>query len=260
MKSHWPLIIAVFAGLARADGLQVAPEYPPHIPIVLEKPEYNPPILQPGVEAEVDVAWKFDDGAKFLPGPGDTIHVWATPGAHVVEAIVVATLFKQEDVLGPDMKAKTIKVFVGTDIVRWEKSFVVSGRAPNPPPPVPPEPEPEPEPDVDPDYPFQGMAVLVVDDASKRMHLTATQQRIWTSSKLFDWLDEHTAVDGTGHAYRFWDTGQSAQNAHEFWRNGIRANRPSLPWYHVTNGKKSAEGPLPGSVDEFINVLEAFRK
>lgn len=107
--------------------------------------------------ATVLFMWRTDAASRsILSEKGDQIYVWAPPGEHFVEAIVIVQTFKTLKVLVPDPddpnkppKTETLKIQDTIDVQRYDKTYRVSGTVPpgpNPPGPNPPGPNPPPTP------------------------------------------------------------------------------------------------------------------
>lgn len=94
--------------------------------------------------------WTVDSKSKYRGVPEEAptkIHVWAPPGQHSVEAIVIVKLFETYTIVVNKETGETreIRVPVNFDIQRYSKNYTV-GNAPNPPPDNPDNPDPPPGP------------------------------------------------------------------------------------------------------------------
>ena len=107
--------------------------------------------------------------------------------------------------------------------------------------------------------PIHGPAfrLLIVEETSDRPRLPASQQAIFTSVSLRQYLKSHcvTEADGTP-AFRMID--KDAELTGD-WAATIHARPPrSYPWLYVTNGKSGFSGPLPRSVEELLKLLKPY--
>lgn len=141
--------------------------------------------------ATVLFMWRTDAQSKsvVVGVNGEQLHVWAPPGPHYIEAIVIVQTFVDQKIIEPDPdhpddrtkdKVKTIKVQKSLDVQRYEKGYSVTGTPPTPPGPTPPGPTPPgPTPPVPPS--LTGIAKLAYDQA---MLIPTTHRSI--ASRLAD--------------------------------------------------------------------------
>lgn len=99
--------------------------------------------------------------------------------------------------------------------------------------------------------------LLIVEETSDRPRMLQSQQAIFTSVRLRNYLKMHCAKGPDGAAaFRFLD--KDAELSGD-WRMTLRA-RPqrSYPWLYVTNGSHGYSGPLPASVDELLVLIRQY--
>jgi hypothetical protein len=123
---------------------------------------------------------------------------------------------------------------------------------------VPPEPEPTPEPVPivvvdDAPFPSDALAVLIVEETIDRSALPADQVNVFTSVLI------RQKVAELGGEIRVWDQHVDASHDDEKWRLALLRPRESLPWIMIAHGKQGHMGPLPGTVDETIALIEKFK-
>lgn len=143
-----------------------------------------------------------------------------------------------------------------------DKLTIQIGKRPDPPTPDDPDP---PAPD---DVPFKsdGLAVMVVKEASGDALLPAEQSNIFRSVKVRDWLNSNCTKASDNNPFcRTWDddyTDATLANAPSDVVAAYKATKTaakSLPWVCVANKSKGFSGPLPGNVDDFIKLLEGLK-
>lgn len=127
------LLMCLWTATSRADEARiVVPETTaPFRPIVARIAVPNDPYSQ------VVTAWSADPDTSFRPvrvDAADELDVWATPGAHWLECIVVINRYEDQTVLVPDeqepanvakYKSKTLRVLLGTDVKKYRQPFTV---------------------------------------------------------------------------------------------------------------------------------------
>lgn len=125
--------------------ITVPDEIAPHEPIIAG---CNCILPQGGI---AEFIWRTDQLSKSAPVENGTkLHVWAGPGSHYIETIVIA--YREMMVFVPDpqfpndpAKAKPEKIRVYINMQRFDKTYKVTG-TPTPPPPGPDPPPPPPPP------------------------------------------------------------------------------------------------------------------
>lgn len=97
-----------------------------------------------------------------------------------------------------------------------------------------------------------GLKVLVVEETEVRGTLPPTQQAIFTST------DVRRLIDSKGGELLIVDPSTPQPIAPE-WIKPL--GRPaSLPWVVVAQDGRGVEGPLPASVDDFVEAIERVVK
>ena len=99
--------------------------------------------------------------------------------------------------------------------------------------------------------------LLVIEETADRPTLPASQQAIFTSTTVRQYLKSHCAKGADGAPqFRFLD--KDAELSGD-WKATVRAHGPrSYPWVYVTDGKTGHSGPLPNDVDSFLRLIKPF--
>ena len=123
-----------------------------------------------------------------------------------------------------------------------------------------------PKPDVDNvPFPSEGLRVLIIEETGERATLPGGQQQILLSTHVRGWLKKNT-VEKDG--FRIWDDDYDAEDGeqdfiNDTWKQAyLVAKKDSdgvLPWLVAANGDKGFSGPLPGTPDELIMILEKLK-
>jgi hypothetical protein len=187
MKSFLPLVFLLLTSPLLAQ-LSVPKEVEPYEPIIVAAS------ITPAPNQETQIAWRTSDKVKFETlNNGTTLHVWAPPGNHTVEATVATQTYREITVLIPDpnnptdlTKAKTekVKIALSFTINRYVGAFTVKGAVP-----VPPQPGPGPEPTPAP-VPTAEMQALVAPVKAIMGRADAAKSAVWAGA----WDDFHVAV------------------------------------------------------------------
>ena len=131
-------------------------------------------------------------------------------------------------------------------------------------PRVDPTPGPRPTPDdVTPDDPnADGVKrVLIVYESEDRGKYPASQTAIFSSAGFREWLRDRVSVDADGNAeFRIWDKDADLQFVPDAWQAAMQAERKSLPWIWITDGKKSWGSELPESVEATQELIGRYLK
>ena len=136
-----------------------------------------------------------------------------------------------------------------------------------PPTPGPgPGPKPPPNPTV---APFQtpGFSVLILREASGT-GLPANQQSIFNSPRILKTAGRCVTIPGgTDKFFRVWDDDYSdddladvPQALRDAYRSVLRQANGKLPWIAIATATGGHSGPLPGTVDETLSLLEQYQK
>ena len=123
--------------------------YKPHEPIVAGCSCVIPE------NCDVQLHWTVDENSAAIEA-GKQVYIWAPPGKHFVNLLIVKQYFEHIDVFVPNPDSPTdptkailkkVKVSKGFETERFERGYVVSGEpAPGPDPDPEPDPEPKPTP------------------------------------------------------------------------------------------------------------------
>lgn len=142
------------------------------------------------------------------------------------------------------------------------RSTILIGDAPIPVPPgpVPVPPGPTPTPDLPAPIAGDGLRVLMIEDATQRTKLLASQINVLTGRTVRDYLNQKTQIgpDGKTHEWRIWDKDTDPTGDEKCWVDAIKRPRASVPWIIISNGKTGYEGPLPATPDEALNLLKKY--
>jgi hypothetical protein len=122
---------------------------------------------------------------------------------------------------------------------------------PNPPPPPDPTPTPAPIPDA-------GLRVLMVRESKTPESLKPTQRAILYGAKVRDHLDSVCVKAGGHPEWRVYDPDQNTAGESRLWQDVMKRKRTSLPWLVISNGVRGYEGPLPETVDAFLELLKKY--
>lgn len=108
---------------------------------------------------ESKIFWEVSANVRFID-LGGALHIWAPPGTHTLEAIVITDVYQERTVFVPDeespnditkAKLEKIRFKISSQVERYKATFTVTGDVPLPPGPNPPLP---PGPDVIPSDEF----------------------------------------------------------------------------------------------------------
>lgn len=234
---------------------QIAAEsvYSPFEPIVLE-------VEEPVADGQrVQAVWRVDKPARALKAGPTTVHVWAPPQAEAYQvlALVYVTQTVEIDGIKGDL-------LIGPPRDYSTSFFVRGDTPPRPPPepgpgpdPQPPEPEPEPEPDDDRfgPSPFNGeglRAVIIYEYDEIPSYPDGIADQLY-SQNLRAWARENMAKGPNGVDFRIFDKDAIGEGK---WQELLKRSRDSLPWLIAGNGRRGYEGPLPGSEEETLRLLQ----
>lgn len=123
---------------------------------------------------------------------------------------------------------------------------------PTPPQPVVPPPVVVVEPATNP-FSSENLAVLIVEDGSKRHQLPVSQVSVFTSAILDKWLKDNRVEA------RFWDITESGELDAPKFREAAKVKRDSVPWIYVAHGRKGASQPLPLTVEKTIELVDRYK-
>lgn len=106
--------------------------------------------------------------------------------------------------------------------------------------------------DGQPPVPGDGRHVLVIYETDDRISLPRDQRSILDSVPLRQWLAE------SQWDVKFLDPDTSFIDGDEWFQSALQVERASLPWVVVSNGKTGFSGPLPGTVEEFKELVGRY--
>lgn len=151
----------------------------------------------------------------------------------------------------------TVRLFDPQAGIKTERAMVTIGQLPKPPPVDPVDPvDPDPtDPDNPPPIPAAGLHVLIVEETADRGKLPAEQAAIFTSQVLADELRKLCP-----DRWRILDDDTPTSNLPDVWKSALALQRDRLPWLVVSNGNTGYSGPLPGSVDEVLQIVRSHAK
>lgn len=110
-----------------------------------------------------------------------------------------------------------------------------------------------------PPIPGEGLRVLVVEDILERPTLPLSQQVVFTSQKVQEYLSSHCAKSSDGSpGFRFLLEGTNMADAPKEWQEAMARPRKELPWVVISNGKSGTEGPLPKSEEAMLAELQKW--
>lgn len=176
---------------------------------------------------------------------GDKLFIWGKPGLYSVEAIIIPlkTITLQD---------QTFDVVAG-NISRVKGKLKIIGKV---------DPGPEPDPEVP--FAAPGYAVMVLKEAKDT--LPASQQAIFSSPKILNWLKNNCIAVDSVPMFRFWDddyTTEYLQNVDPLLKNAYTKVRQQsngqVPWIAISNQNVGFSGPLPMTVDQTIKLLETYK-
>lgn len=131
------------------------------------------------------------------------------------------------------------------------------GDVPQPGPPTPPDP-PGPKPPA----PVAGLKVLVVEESADRTRLPLAQQSVILGKTVRDRLNAVTPVgpDGRTREWRIYDKDVDASAEAPHWKALLARPRQSVPWVVLADGAGNPvfEGPLPGTVADFLALIDKY--
>jgi hypothetical protein len=165
---------------------------------------------------------------------------------------------------GP-MDAKEVRVALSVARIVAEKieqkvirkTITVKGQEPIPPPtppepPVPPTPPPSPAP-----IPARGLHVLLTVESGE--NLTPGEQAILYGEQVRNYLESKCQkyTDGS-RAFRIYEKDTDVSEDWPVWRDAMARPRTANKWIVVSNGVTGYEGPLPGSPEEALALIQKY--
>lgn len=206
----------------------------------------------------LDVLWTVSDGVASVQC-GDALHLWAKPGKHSVDAVIIPlrTITVQD---------QTFDVIAGP-IMRLDAKFTVIGKVEPEPDPDPPGPDP-PDP-TDPPFPAPGLTILVIREAGAEAGMTPAQRLAVRSPEFLRWcqqncvrVDSPTGAQTT--AFRVWDddyTDSQLSNTPAFLRDAYRAvldGDVEPPLVAISDGQRGEVAQLPADLAGLMTLLRRY--
>lgn len=101
--------------------------------------------------------------------------------------------------------------------------------------------------------------VLIIEETAQRTSLTADQRSIFASPKVRQYLNSQCVKVGNQPDWRIWDKDTEVSGCDTALCDMLRQERgPELPWLILSNDKSSFSGPLPATVDEFLELVQKY--
>lgn len=128
----------------------------------------------------------------------------------------------------------------------------------------PPDPDDPPEPTTAP-WESPGLTVLILRESQTVGTLPVAQRAIFTSAKVLQWLNQNCVQLPDGRpGFRFEDNDSGdVSGLPAVMQGAFKVMQPKVvdegPLLGVSNGRTGWVGPLPGSPDELLKLLEAYR-
>ena len=113
---------------------------------------------------------------------------------------------------------------------------------------------------VDPPTPTGPISVLIIEEKEQRHLLRQGERDAMASPECRLYVRNHGAktTDGKTPDWRILDPDQDITGEHQLWKDGMARPRTQTPWVIITNGKAGADGPLPPSPEQFLEVLKKY--
>ncbi len=102
----------------------------------------------------------------------------------------------------------------------------------------------------------KGMRVLWVVETRDKVPQYITDET--ASTEVRDYLDTHCAKDGTQPGYRVYDPHTDVSHAPEIWQSMMKAERKSVPWLYIANGRKVSSGVPPKDIPSLMTLLQKY--
>jgi len=112
-------------------------------------------------------------------------------------------------------------------------------------------------------WPSPGLSVLILRESQPSKPLPPTQQAIFTSTAVHNWLTRNTVkLSDNQPGYRIWDDDQEPTNAPVLMQEAFKVVKAKMigdvPMLGVSNGTTGYVGPLPGTIEELLALLEKY--
>lgn len=206
----------------------------------------NHPVPEGG---KLQILWNYPSNLE-VEDVGGRLFAWGKPGTYSITAVIIPlkTITVQD---------QTFDVISGA-IINLSSKFKIVGKID--------EDEEEEDDKVNIPFPSEGFACLILKEASKVGELPEAQRAIFTSSRILRYSQKAQEINGDPF-FRIWDDDYSegqlqnvGQHLRDAYRDVKKQANGQLPWIAVTNGKNGFSGPLPGSIEETINLLNKYAK
>lgn len=128
-----------------------------------------------------------------------------------------------------------------------------------PPTPVPPTPDVVPVPPTPPTPDIQPMgkiAVLIIEEIDDRQKPGANDYvQAYQSLQVREYMKSHGKVID-GHSFLVLDKDADVSYLSDFWQQGFRKPRSSVPWIYITNGETGISSPMPSDEAALLTLLQ----
>ncbi len=179
---------------------------------------------------------------------GTKVH-WVLPKGLVGQVLNATSILVWPD---PYTKSTwTVQAFatVGSDLVGAQCQVTFGDAPPGPTPGPTPGPVP---------IPGQGLRVLFVYDPAATNSMSPGQGSVMFGKQVKDYLDAKCAKANGKAEWRVYPKGQDVSGESDLWQKAFARPQASLPWMVVSNGTSGYEGPVPGSVQEAMTLLQKY--
>lgn len=102
----------------------------------------------------------------------------------------------------------------------------------------------------------KGMRVLWIVESRDKVPQYITNQ---TAAKdVRDYLNTHCASENGQPGYRVYDPNTDVSHAPEIWKSMLNAERKSVPWLYIANGRKVSSGVPPKDIPSLMTLLKTY--
>ncbi len=113
-------------------------------------------------------------------------------------------------------------------------------------------------------WPSPGLTVLILRESQPSKPLPVAQKAIFNSVLMHDWLTKNCVkLADNQPGYRIWDDDPNPSNAPAVMQEAFKVvgaqTQGEAPMLGISNGKTGFVGPLPGTVEETLALLERYR-
>lgn len=196
-------------------------------------------------DGKLSILWAYSPGLE-SEQIAQKLFIWGKAGTYYIDAVVIP-------IRTVTIGEETFDVING-EIIRLKSTLkIINGPGPGPgPDPVVP-------------FPAPGLAVVITHEQQTTAQLPRSQQTIFTSSRILQWLSQncYKTQDNTT-LFRIYDDDQDVTNVHPVLKNAFNAAREASsgrgPWIVISNGKIGFSGPLPLTIDQTLDLLKRYTK